>query len=320
MTPSVVSVSGYGWTGASAVVDLLRGYREFGEFGTEFRLIKDPDGVVDLENALVDDWTHIKCHVALRRFERLAHRLARPWYLGGEDYEALTSDEFRRLTRNYVEDLVEFTYEGGNTYLSLQEPLWRRYLGYGWRKLGGSRRDNELYYSMPEDEFLEATRRYLSGIADAAVHDDVEYMVLDQAIHPLQCKRSLRYFDDAKMVLVDRDARDVYLDSLGTRFVPDDDVDDFIRHYRAMRSKAEENADNPDVLKVQFEDLVTQPDSVGREILEFLTGDADLYRGTGDRFHPEESIQNTGMYETHGGNSEELRRIEQELDTYLYTG
>lgn len=318
MTPSVVSVSGYGWTGASAVVDLLRGYQEFGGFGTEFRLIKDPDGVVDLENALVDDWTHIKCHVALRRFERLAHRLARPWYLGGEDYEALTSDEFRRLTRNYVEDLVEFTYEGGNTYLSLQEPLWRRYLGYGWRKLGGSRRDSELYYSMPEDEFLEATRRYLSGIADAAVHADVEYMVLDQAIHPLQCKRSLRYFDDAKVVLVDRDPRDVYLDGLGTRFVPDASVETFIQHYRCMRQKAEENTSNLDVLMLDFEDLVTQPESTTDEILDFVTDEPERYTPSHDRFDPSESIENVGMYRTNDAPQKDIERIEEALSEYCY--
>ena len=51
-----VSISGYGWTGSSACIDILHEFKGFGALKGEFRIAKDPYGLIDLENSLVHNW------------------------------------------------------------------------------------------------------------------------------------------------------------------------------------------------------------------------------------------------------------------------
>jgi hypothetical protein len=77
MSAILVDLSGFMFSGKSAVSDLLReydgvyvpGYRE------EFDLLRMAGGLIDLANA-VDDWSPIRTHAALDRFERLTRRMA----------------------------------------------------------------------------------------------------------------------------------------------------------------------------------------------------------------------------------------------------
>ena len=69
----VIDLSGYSFSGKSAYFDLLcefEGYnyhsREF-----EFELIRISDGILDLYNALVENWSPVRSSEAIRKFKRL---------------------------------------------------------------------------------------------------------------------------------------------------------------------------------------------------------------------------------------------------------
>ena len=63
-----VCVLGYGWSGSSAVVDLLKEFEENWDPEVEFRILKDPHGVMDLEHTLVDQWDALNVDIAIRDF------------------------------------------------------------------------------------------------------------------------------------------------------------------------------------------------------------------------------------------------------------
>ena len=63
-----VSVSGYGWTGSSACIDILKEFEGFGALQGEFRIAKDPYGLTNLEESLVHNWDSIRNDIAIKDF------------------------------------------------------------------------------------------------------------------------------------------------------------------------------------------------------------------------------------------------------------
>ncbi len=63
-----ILIAGYGWSGSSAVVDLLNEIDGFYEPHVEFRLLKDPYGLIDLRHALVEHWDILNSDIAIRDF------------------------------------------------------------------------------------------------------------------------------------------------------------------------------------------------------------------------------------------------------------
>ncbi len=73
-----IAVSGYGWSGSGAVVDMLREVDGCGTPGFEFSLIKEPGGIIDLECLLVDNWDVIREADAIDRFLSFIEIVDRP--------------------------------------------------------------------------------------------------------------------------------------------------------------------------------------------------------------------------------------------------
>ena len=73
--PTYILVSGYGWTGSSAVVDLLKEINKACYMNVEFRIIKDPKGLRDLYDSLVENWDPLNSDIAIKDFLWLANHL-----------------------------------------------------------------------------------------------------------------------------------------------------------------------------------------------------------------------------------------------------
>ncbi len=70
-SPNIVIVAGLGASGSSAVVDLLQEVDTYYVMPNEFRIFSDPDGLMSLESALVDNWTIYQSDMAIKRFRQL---------------------------------------------------------------------------------------------------------------------------------------------------------------------------------------------------------------------------------------------------------
>ena len=69
-----VDVSGFFTSGSSAMVDLLKEFRGFYESNAEIRFIKDPYGIVQMENALINQWEFINSSAAISDFLELCEK------------------------------------------------------------------------------------------------------------------------------------------------------------------------------------------------------------------------------------------------------
>jgi len=72
-----VCVSGYGRSGSSACIDLLKEFEFVDGPDKEFRIAKDPHGLLDLELSIVDNWEFIRHNTAINDFLEYCSMLGR---------------------------------------------------------------------------------------------------------------------------------------------------------------------------------------------------------------------------------------------------
>jgi hypothetical protein len=321
-----LDLSGYGFSGKHAVIDLVREFRGYHvpHFAFEFNLIRIQGGIRDLETALVDDWSPVRSDAAIRRFKRLVKRLGsknrwtdpRSWFSAvGWNYDEYYNRRFFELSDEYIAGLVTATWVTDWPYplgeLSGCELFVRKLA----RILGiKGAYDFEVNLAAP-DRFLELTRTYLARLLSSKVSEDTTAIVMHNAFEPFNPQRSLRYFESARCIVVDRDPRDTFVDQLKYRpmRLP---VDEFIRRYRLYRRIAARNlTESKDILRIRFEDLVLEYDHMVTRILDFLGEVGSIHATPKKYFDPTVSIKNVGMWKQYGRQGE-IEKIYRELREY----
>jgi len=266
-----VIVAGYGWTGSSAVVDLLKEFSGYKELGTEFRIIKDPYGIMDLETALVEKWDLGQSDNAIRDFLWLANihnRKNLRFSKIGLSYEDRISKDFYKHTEDYVNDLVDFEYKSHWYFLDCRESYPKYMYKKVLNRLGLSRRDSIMYFSQPSREvFNLKTQKYIASVfRDFSEKQNAKTVILDQAVQPFNAKKAFDYFNSVKVIIVDRDPRDNYIDlistkgSIGRELHDSPDVEKYIRFHQARRCNNIRELNDKRILKMTFEELVLNYD------------------------------------------------------------
>ena len=100
----VIDVTGFGWSGAGAVHDLLREYDDVQfaayDFDWEFTLLWSVDGIYDLEHKLCEKHCRfVDSNAAIKRFMRLVKALEKSKYL---NYDKVFKGDFSNLCQKYI--------------------------------------------------------------------------------------------------------------------------------------------------------------------------------------------------------------------------
>lgn len=320
-----LDLSGFTFSGKQAVIELLREFDGFHvpHFEFEFPLIRVQDGIADLEKALVDDWSPIRCAAAIRRFKKLIDILARKptRYRIGYDYDSRYQGKFSEISRRYISNLVDMEWEASWPF------AWHDYstLELLWHKIQSKFRIEQAFestlYLCSGRNFLELTRSYLEEILTIGVDPDKHTIVMHNAIEPFNPTRGLNYFENAQLIVVDRDPRDNYIASIShsrlyQKIAAANNVDQFIQRYGILRNQAAkaQNVD-PRVLHIQYEDLIWNYQETVDKITDFLNISANSQRQHHAFFNPKESAKYVGMWKKYPKQNE-IRRIEEKLGEY----
>lgn len=133
--------------------------------------------------------------------------------------------------------------------------------------------------------------------------------------------RYLRYLPETRIVLVERDPRDIYLLEKviwGGRVAPTDNVEEFCKWYQWTRTLYEEDEFPSEVLYIQFEDLIFKYEEIRRQIMKHFSLTQDMCKEQGRYFDPEISIANTRLWMKINGYEKEINYIETKLKKYCY--
>ncbi len=326
----VIGICGYGYSGSGALQDYLRQWDECScsLTGYEFNISYVPHGLQNLEYQLMERRTRfLSSHGAIRDFKKMIRGMDTP----RSCFRKLTGNKFRVRSFRFVDELVQVSWRGitvvdrySMSFIprvidGRKRTLIRFYERVSGKRWPYSKRDT-MYLSVAPESFYDSARSYLRDVMALLGYDLSKTVLLNQPFDVYDPRRSMKFFDDPKAVLVDRDPRDIYvlakcyLKSKGS-FIPTDDVEDYIRYHRLVRNDA--LPADPDIMRMRYEDLIYDYEQTGKRLTDFL-GLGDIGSGEKKYFDPAVSIDNTQLFLKHPELAGDIRRIEEALPEYLY--
>ena len=325
MNYSFVAVSGYGKSGSGACVDILKEFEYIGGLDREFRIAKDPFGLIDLESSLVSNWEFVRHNTAIHNFIDYCNMLGRNEGLftkTGKGFSDLLDVNFLNETNRYIESITDFKYFGDTLLqrynLSVKELLIQRLRSK--LKLANKK---QMYFSKPsKDKFLSATNFYIRNLFDNfANKNNLKVIVLDQAIPPNNISKSILYFNNPKIIIVDRDPRDIYATMilekrlLGADIANSDSFEKYLIWHKSIRQQSTSDINNPDldgnILRLNFESFFVDYDNTLKRIKEFLSVDF-YHKDKGLRFSPDTMQEHVGIWRNFS-DQYTISRIKEEL-------
>ena len=324
-----VTCISYHNSGSGAVDDFLREFDgiQFAPSEVEARFLQDPDGISDLEFNLIDNWHRLNSGFALKRFENFAR-----FY--NHTYSLIFGKEWKRQTDEYVKNLVEFSFPGywhGDVRLQSEISQMIYMLRRGLSKLApkAHRKSPDYnyyphltsYYSKPDrEEFYRITREFCEKLCESIYREGTDYIVLDQCVSTTNISRYLNYIADLKVIIVDRDPRDLYIQGTraNTHVLPHDPVL-FAKQYIGMRDTINKELNNPSVMRIQFEDLIYNYEKSTQLICDFLGLDPRKHTHIKEFFNPDISVKNTQIWKSDNRFDRELSILSDYLSDYYYS-
>lgn len=331
----VISCASYHGTGSSAITDFLSEFDNvYSMTNYEFRFVQDPDGISDLEYNLVENHNRHNSGHALKRFKRLTDFNAGTKF--NKRYEPFFDNQYKKISYKYIDRLTDFTFKGYWFYDLYDKGTFYYYLTRLpekiMSKLHGSPEDvvftnplpNEITYcSHPtEEQFLTYTKEYIDELLTIANKEHKPYLMVDQIVPPSNIQRFVRYFNDIKVIVVDRDPRDLYI---LTKYmwkdpvVPCESVDLFCKWFAYIREHRKTEVYDPKyAILVQFEDLIYKYDATTTRIMDWLGLTKEQHVSPKSGFDPAKSIKNTKLWISHPEYQKEAEEIAKKLPEYLY--
>lgn len=328
-----ITCTGYFCTGSSAITDFVSEFEDVCSMtDMEFRFLHDPDGVDDLEYHLVENHNRHNSGHALKRYKKLVD--FNSGGILGKQYSEWFGNNWKKISYDYIDSLTDFTFHGWWAYdlydkgalywLVKRLPTFLLHMTF-WRNQPERNFDTmkkELTYcSRPSlDEFIEKTKHYVEKLFSSYTKKDI--VMVDQVVPPSNIWRYTRYFDDIKVVLVDRDPRDIFVlekTAWKDSVIPHDDVETFCEWYKYTRRHRQTEQFDPDtVLFIYFEDMVFRYDEMAERLCEFLRLDKSKHVSKLSCFNPNVSRKNTRTWLSHPEFAKDVEYIEKHLSDYLY--
>ncbi len=326
----IITCAGFYRTGSSAISHLFSEFDSVYSFGDfEFRFIQDPDGISDLEYNICDNPHRHNTSYAIKRFLEYSRFLNGSFY--SRRYSSFFGNKYLELTREYVDEITELQcyswwhrdqLDKGELFYFLDRLYSKIVSLFDKRKYNVSMLKHEMgyYTSIDREAFYGATRKYITNLLQMCNKENKEYLMLDQLVPPTNIARYINYFDDIKVIVVERDPRDLFVienESYRWGIMPYKNVKEFCEWYRITRNQAKQ-VENPNVIWIHFEDLIYRYEKTRNELIRFAGIKESVEDRKGSVFKPDISINNTLVFKKTEKYGDEVKYIERELPEYLY--
>ena len=322
-----IVINGFGWSGSSALVDFMREFDRACVPEEEFRILKEPFGVIDLDRALNDSLELLNEDIAIRCFRELCavyYRMNGRFKPFGFNMKKDFGVNFYKISEKYIDELVDDWYHSHWWFITMRDSRFRIMLWAALRRLHIYDRYDHFdmsLYTKSEEEFLAITKRYIDRIfLDLTKGMDKDIIVLDQAVPTSRPEYAKRYMRNAKVIVVDRDPRDQYIDLINNNMLIGPDIRKthnvklfvkwFMRYHIPWR-------EGVDAVRIQFEDLVLKYDETIEKVCDYAGLDLKDHTNPKKYFDPAVSARNTGLWRTYEY-QEDMRKIENALPDFIF--
>lgn len=338
-----VAVTGYFGTGSSAVVDLLKEYKNvriapFNNKSYEHNVLYHHGGLYDVCALLSRGNTLYTSDKVISTFINEMKRLNDYNYVWFGSYKKMFGNKFMDLVNEFVDSISEKREDKTTNHIvktrfspvklaaqiALRIMKNRRFSNYGVKYIYDK---EDAYCALPDEAKLyEAARKFTSGyfsLFDRNQENEVK--IFDHIIWPGQIDAFSDCFDDNfKMIIVDRDPRDLYiLDQhiwsknkfRKSKIHFPKDIESFSNEWKKTFVN---KYDNPNAMMVHFEDLVYDYENTVKRIEDFLGLEKEQHSMAKKYFEPEDSIENTQVFRVNTEWEKEAKRIAELLPDLVY--
>jgi len=337
MNKKLVTCTGYGATGSSVVTDLLKEFNNVNSLGDfEFTFLSTVNGVRDLEYGLFELNNRSNVDMYIKRFMKEMKYLSG---YGFNHYEKWFNGNFEKLSLEFIDSIVDVEWDGYNMMDIRDESLLVKIMYYSERVYQKKiLKQNESsatfytkvmkkkrYYACPtsKEEFYKKVQDYIGKLAkNIDCNENHEYIVFDQLVPPTDIENYLQYVNGLKVIVIDRDPRDLYLlekHQYREIFIPFQDVKTFVKWYRMVR-ECKSNQEHSQILRLKFEDFIYKYDETIQSVMNFLDLKSEHWLNKQKYFDPSISIKNTNKIKDYISSEDknDIAYIEQELSEYCY--
>lgn len=326
----IIGSCGFGATGSSVITDLLRefeGLQVYDDF--EFTFTYRVDGLEDLEYHLMKQFSKgNSSDAAIKRFLYASKYIYTPLL-----HKPTNAKAFMEISNKFIDSITQISFTGMENIDVISGNILRNIIALGMKKIilpktieKWSKKPSYLWpnrtirLSVKPENFYTAAKTYIRDILISMGADLASPIVLDQPFEGNAPEQSFVFFDDPKAIIVDRDPRDLYLETkyrhiAECRFLPREDVKKFCEYYIRMRTGRPQN-DTENILNLSFEDLIYNYESCLVKIKKFLNLGTHIKKK--QFFNPERSVNNTQLIRQYPNEIENIRYIEEKLVDYLY--
>ena len=320
----IVIPTGYMSSGSSAVTDLLSEIKGFSNIAgsQEFIFMHCPHGIFDLYKSLINPISHSSSDEAIREFYDMMNKLyeLNGWWPSG--YKHDVSNSFMKYVDEFIDEITDYKFKG--FWYMHEMPRKRTFAQKVKNRLTKTNYLdylNDIYMSLSypsKEKFYASSKRFINKIINNLNKTNEKNIIIDQLLLPYNLANFENYFDDAKVIVVERDPRDVFIlnKTIEAKVPYPMDPDTFVKFYKELRNLSKNN-DNCNVLRIKFEDLIYKYDETLKIIYNFLNIKKEAHIHKKEKFIPEKSIDNTQLFINYQ-NKEEIKIIEKELKEYLY--
>lgn len=312
---NVLALQGFGFSGHTAGIDLLREYRSV-------MMPSDPQ-IIDKDNRYVAspsiEVDFMRLAGGLMEMEKFlgeenifqndaaAQRLIK--MLGTCKFLQL-NDTCKELTYSFVDQLIDFQIDG------IRSPL------YNYHLQDGMFFNKTIYFlkQLSVSEYRGLVRNFLIAVLNTFYKDGKKVIIADHLFSDLSIDLETRrqIVPNLKTIVIYRDPRDVFASGVifDVDWIPYNDQHVFVKWWKKMLSTFDPS--NSDILFVKFEDLVMNYELTKKRIEEYVGLDPQDHVFQYNCLDPQKSIANIGIWKKLTNKEEELLYIKNELSDFCF--
>lgn len=282
-----IVVIGSGNSGSGAIHDYLLSNTKYKSpfKGKEFRLIDDPDGILNLYNNF-----YVNCSInnpsnAIMRFENYIQNLIALKMRINDKNVNIYNKKILSLSNDYIKSITTLNYNAFPEFMAVQTSyLTRKYLNI--KKNIFNIRYNpssfKMYLPVKKEIFFKKTKLFLLKLIKLQLNNkNLNYVVLDQTLNIWNFTDIFLYFNNVKIILVTRDPRGVYysMKSRHSAAYPGHNLKLWTKWYGHIMQKffnykkKIDKKNKKHILEIKFEDFVTNYDGERKKILKFISAE-----------------------------------------------
>lgn len=315
-----IITSSSGNSGGGLIYDLLKNRKDFADpfKGNEFRIISDPSGINNIHNSFYDNYSINNSSKSIEEFLNYISGIKKikSVYTNKKLYDK----KFYELTINYIKEITALEYYAMPQFKYVSLSLIKKIQFFIEYKIFSKKVNNIKIFKMitPIDEntFLLKTKKFIENIIKNNLKEDNiknKKIILDQAINYWRPMDYFKYFDNLKIIIINRDPRSVFysMKSRNSRAYPGSNIKLFADWYKRIREQ-QNKFDKNKILEIKYENFIKNFKKEDDKLCNFLK----ISSNHGNKDIIKKSYKN--IYKARNNLSfGELKYIEKKLNKYL---